>query len=56
MSIELKGWVELVKKPITIGDGSRGFIIDKDKLRLKHGETYIIRIIPERCFNETNDI
>lgn len=38
-------WIELTKRPIGIGKCSRGFIIDKEVVRLKENQLYIIRIM-----------
>jgi len=37
-------WIELTKKPVGIGKCSRGFIIDKEVIRLKENKLYFIRI------------
>lgn len=37
-------WVELEKKPMSIGPCSRGFLIDKKYLRLEANKVYKIKI------------
>lgn len=49
----MQEWIELRKKPIQIGKCSRGFIVPKNKLRLKSSKTYIIKIIEEEEYHAT---
>ena len=41
---EWENEVELIKQPFQSGTCSRGFIIDKAKLRLKANQYYVIRV------------
>ena len=49
----MNNWVEIRKKPCSIGKCSRAFLIDKNKIRLDSRKTYIVRVIEaENFFNK----
>lgn len=53
----MQDWIQIEKKPITIGKCSRGFIIPKVMISLDSRKEYIVRVIPKEDFyNEKGDL